>query len=71
MRYFKIVGRADINGVCDDIGLKALDGYFESDYEPFDDEMTHEDVAKYLCNKYEDQLTRIRSNKAVLEEKIN
>ena len=69
MKYYKIVGRADIKGVSDDDGLKALDGYFESEFEPFDDNTPIAEVADYLCDKYSEQLSQIRSSSMTIEKR--
>ena len=67
MKVVKLVARESIEGIKDDTGLRALNGYYESNVEEFQDEVEDRDIVETLCEKYYEEYKHLFSPKFELE----
>lgn len=73
MKRAKIIVRERIIGITDDIGLRALDGYYESPFMDFPDDTDDYTAFDMLENGYREYYSNMRIDtiKLVWEESIN
>ena len=55
----KVIARERIGNISDDLGLKALDGYFESPFCKFEENCSNEDIADRLCNLFDEEIKKL------------
>ena len=67
MKLVKLIVRESIEGIKDDTGLRALNGYYESNVEEFQDEVGEQYIIETLGKKYYEEYKHLLSPKFELE----
>lgn len=60
MKRAKIIVREKIIGITDDVGLRALDGYYESPFMDFPDDTDDNTAYDMLENVYREHYSNMR-----------
>ena len=67
MKLAKLIVRESIEGIKDDTGLRALNGYYESNVEEFQNEVDKQYISEILRKKYYEEYKHLLSPKFDLE----
>lgn len=67
MTLVKLIVRESIEGLTNDIGLRVLDGYYESNIEEFQDEVDERYIIEILFNKYYEEYKKLFNPKFELK----
>lgn len=71
MKIARIIARAQIIGIEDDLGLEALNGIFKSPFHKFEEDKSDMQIFEYLENVYKVEIDKIHSSKLDLDYKIS